>query len=489
MKKLALFLATVTLLTSLSACGRRQDILNQIESEKTAESAAEESNVITMGGGRETVAPEPDTQKPDVPVDTSNPDDPPESYKPPEITIPDPNDKYPNNMGYQYTGGINKGGDGYYTGVTMDELSARYDGSYGLSLTSHWNTPLAVFFRVTANYQWHYACYNKLTGHFTPMCPDPLCRHTDCIWGQIEFYFLYVNDTHIYFSAGDVTSTPILYRCDLNRNHVESLGIALMATEKVRYAEGDKVYIQKLKFKSEEAADWTFTVLDCKTKKLTTIYDKESVVIYAITGGDTVWFEHDQDPTTLYKTDLSFSHIEKVLEDQPYSFISANKNYLLIGDKDLNEDYLYHVESGRKIDVPEGMTGGYPALDNQYIYYTKVTSDEEIAVSPLKDYLAWQVSQGTWTYHPAKMMGDGRVWRMNLETGQEEICAEISYNGIPIWISEIVADGDVLFIAYRTYQDFRNYYNQDYGDGVYGFAPVKYMYVDMNNGTITLLDP
>ncbi len=489
MKKLALFLATVTLLTSLAGCGRRQDILNQIESEKTAESAAEESSVVTMGGGRETIAPEPGTQMPDVPVDTANPDNPPESYKPPEITIPEPNSKYPTNAGFEYTGGINKGGNGYYKDVTADELTERFDGSYGIGYTEHWNTPLSIIYQVFENYQMHYSCYNKLTGHFTPMCPDPLCRHTDCIWGQLELNFLYVNDTHIYFSAGSRSGAPTLYRCDLNRNHVESLGLALWVTEKVCYAEDDKVYIQKLAYKSEEAADWTFAVLDCKTKKLTTIYDKESIVICAITGGDTVWYRRDQNSTTLYKADLNFSHIEKLIENEPYTFMNANENYLLIGDADRHEDYLYHIETGRKINVPEGLVdGNSTALDNHYLYYTKLTTKEEIAVSPLKDYFAWKESQNGWTYCAADWAGDGRIWRMNLETGEEEICAELSYNGIPIWIRDIVVDGDAFFITYITYEGFRNYYNQDCD--IYDFDNSKsYMYVDMNNGTITLLDP
>ncbi len=476
MKKLALFLASIFLLTSFASCGRRQEILNQIESEKAAESAAEESNVVTMGGGRETVAPEPDTQKPDVPVDTMRPDTPPET---------DPHSKYPTNAGYEYTGGINKGGDGYYAGVTSDELVERFDGSYGVSLTKHWNTPLGVYFQIQSNF----SCYNKLTGNMTPLCPDPLCRHTDCIWGQNELNFLYVNETHIYFSAGNMTGAPTLYRCDSNRNHVESLGIALMATEKIHYAEGDKVYIQKLKYKSEEAADWAFTVLDCNTKELTTIYDKESVIVYAVTGGDTVWYRYDQDQTSLYKTDLHFSHSETILEGQPHSFLIANENYLLIGDQDLVADYLYQIDTGRKIDVPDGIVKSiYPAIDNKYLYYTKITTPEEIAVSPLKDYFAWEQTNDGFVYRPAEVAGDGRIWRMNLETGEEEMCAEISYNGIPVRINQIVADGDAFFISYITYEGFRNYYNQDFD--LYNFmSSRKYMYVDTNNGTITLLNP
>ncbi len=483
MKKLALFLATVTLLTSLAGCGRRQDILNQIESEKSAESAAEESSVVTMGGGRETVAPEPGTQTPDTPVDTSNP------VNPPEITIPDPNAKYPNNTGYQYTGGINKGGDGYYSGVTLDELMERYDGSYCLNRTNHWNTPFSIIYEVTVNYRVHFACYNKLTGNFSSLCPDPLCRHTDCLWGMVHLDLEYVNDTHMYFSANDGPGDDMLYRCDLNRNHVESLGIAFM--DQICYAEGDMVYIERAQYKADEAADYAFTVLDCKTKKLTTIYNEESVIIYAVTGGDTVWFRYEPHQGKLYKTDLNFSHIEEVTDIQNYKFLGANNRYLLLGadgSEDVSPDYLYDTETGRKIAVPEGMVDERPALDNQYMYYSKITSEEEIAVSPLKEYFRWELPQNGWTYRAADWAGDGRIWRMNLETGEEEMCAEISYNGIPIWIRDIIADGDAFFIAYITYEGFLNYYNQDCG--LYDFDTAKqYMYVDTNNGTITLLDP
>ncbi len=498
MKKIVLCIAIFTLIMTFVACGRRQEIINQIESEKAAESAAEESNVITMGGGRETVAPEPDTQTPDNPVDTAisdnpadtvKPDDPQETYKPPVPTVPDPNSKYPTNAGYELTAGINKDGDGAYAGVNADDLLGRYDGCYVGKTAHHWNTPMGIFFVVNLKYSY----YNKLTRNFTPMCPDPLCRHSDCIWGMADLEFVYANDTHLYFLAGDFISDKKLYRCDLNRNHVEALGITIKGNDKFCYAEGDLVYLQKTAYKAGQTGDLTFCVLDCNTKELTTVYDMESIKIIAVTGGDTVWYQYFPDETAIYKTDLNFSRSEKVLEGNVMTVMMSNKDYLLIGESDEGmfiDSFLYQISNGKQIKVPDGKsihTGA--SLDSRYLYYTKTTSDAEIATSPFKEYYSWQIPQDGWSYHPGDFVGDGRVWRMDLETGEEELCAEISYNGIPIYISEIVADGDALYIEYLTYKDFRNYFNQNHGDDMYDWANDRYMYVDMTNGTLNLLNP
>ncbi len=186
MKKIALFLAVITLLTSLVACGRRQDILNQIESDKVAESLAEESNIIEMDTRpRETIAIIPDTD----PLETNAPDEttePPETGGTPDTDVgfipstpPDPNDPYPNNEGYRLTGGIKESNRGYYEGVSADELKKRYASTgfiYDGSSTPMINTPTGIVFSAYGTNTF----YHKLTGNMSKSCPDPLCRHTDC---------------------------------------------------------------------------------------------------------------------------------------------------------------------------------------------------------------------------------------------------------------------------------------------------------------------
>ncbi len=491
MKKIAFCLAVLTLLSALASCGRRQDILNQIESEKAAESAAVESNVVTMGGGRETIAPSPDTQSPDNPVETSNPDNPPESYKPPVPTVPDPNDKYPNNAGYQFTDGINKGGDGYYKGMTAESLQKRYDsGKIVWNSSEHYNTPLGIFFIVPGEQSTY---YNKLTGNVTHVCPDPLCKHDECVWGKL-MTLQYVTDTHLYFTAGDFYSGTYLYRSDLNRNHVEPLEIPLDTGEQVCYVDGDKVYVERLVYKAEEAGDYTYGVLDCKSKEYTTLYDDESVHILAVTGGSTVWFWLKNDDTVIWKSDLNLEHMEKAFEGSAMSILQSTKDYLLLGEENgtFVGSCLYHIPSGKTTDI-RGLvsTSTLATVDGQYIYYTKDITEEEIAISPLKNYYRYELVYGdNKVYRGGLFGGDGRVYRMNLETGEEEMCAELSYNGVPLRITNVVADGDAIYVAYLTYNDWNNYYNQSYNpEKPYRQEPPKYMYVDMTNGTVNLLNP
>ncbi len=490
MKKITFCLAILLLLSAPASCGRRQDILNQIESEKAAESAAVESSIVTMGGGRETIAPEPGTEHP-------NPDNPSESYAPPVITIPDPNSKYPNNAGYQLTAGINKGDIGYYNGMTIDILQQRFEGCRIGPTAVHFNTPMGIVFTPLDE---EVTYFNKLTGNVTHICPDPLCRHNeDCVWASMQ-KFMYVSDTHMYFTAGDASRSS-LYRCDLNRNHIEPLDMMIYnSDEKIFFADGDLVYMQRIVYKQNDAGECCFGVLDCTTKEFTTIYDAKDIWVLAVTGGDTVWFQIYPDDMTIYKANLDFSSQESVMTGSSMSILMHNKDYLLIGESDgglYTESFLYHIKTGEKTAIKENVaTSAYATLDDHYLYYTKDITDEEIAISPLKDYYCYEVPRGNKTpYRAGVYAGDGRVYRFDIKTGVEEVCAKISYNGIPIRITDLVVDGDAVYVAYLTYQDWNNYYNQEYGkqpDGSINYhqkAPFRYMYIDMTNGTVNLLNP
>ncbi len=482
MKKYTLGPALLLLLMLLTACGRREAIQNRIESEKAAESEAAENAVITMGGGRETLAPEPGAQVP-------APGSPGETGKPAVGTVPDPPSKYPNHAGYQLTAGINKGGNGYYKGVTVEELESRYD-CYIDPFVQHINTPTGIIFMEGEQTTY----YNKLTGNVTHICPDPLCRHKDCVWANMQ-KFEFVGDTHIYFTANDV-----LFRSDMNRNHVEELGINMTQAEnKILHVDGDRLYMQYLVYKPNNTSWFAFSIFDCQTKEFTSIYDEDQVYYLAITGGDTVWFiKNYPDDSVIYKADLSFTHSEKALETDAagMNILMANDEYLLIGEgQGYPASYLYHIATGRKTDLPKGLhTSSFPTLNSQYLYYVKDMTEEEKAISPLKDYYDYVAPDGM--FRAGLFTGDGRIYRLNLETGEEELCAEISYNGVPIRIIELVADGEAIHMAYLTYQDFHNFYNQEYReerwDGsvyYYSHEPNRYLYMDMTNGTLNLIDP
>ncbi len=518
MKKLASFLTIVTLLTSLVACGRRQDILNQIESEKAAESLSDapesetQSNVIGITPRpQETVAQESGT--PSLPAESGTPgesDNPAESGTPaesgdpsrPPETIPpappvDPS-SLPNDEGYLLTAGIVTGDTGRYEGVTADELKAQFVPlGVSSSASAMVNTPTHALLKLMDfnSIDTTIAAYNKLTGNVTNICPDPLCRHgSSCLWKSLRS-ILYISRDHIYFTSGDIARAQ-LFRCALERNHVEKLDLPLFMGDKIWYAEGDKVYLSMYVYQEDSAGRQCFGEYDCKTGAFTPLSpDGQSISVLAVTG-TTVWYTVDREET-IRKTDIRFSKSEVVESLRNFVHIrSYTDEYLLLEKVFKTPDSLYHIPTGRLTDV-RGKVDLYaaePVFAGKYIYYLRPVSDAEIVASPLKDYYTYTFEDPrTGQIYSSMGKNGGRIFRMDLETGDEELIMELSYNGVPVHVQSFMVDGDAVYVAYLTHEDYHNYYNQDYvannGMGITGYEPYRYLYVDMRNGTVNLLDP
>ncbi len=490
MKKFVFCLTLLTLLASLFACGRRQDILNQIESEKAAESIAKESSVIDLEIRPRETLPTTSETIPPIPGETETLTSPIPGET--DVSTPPTVGTYPNDEGYRLTGGMKQGDTGYYEGITIDDLKERYDPNGMQASHFQYNTPTGIIYTHPDG-----SCtyYNKLTGNVTALCPDPLCRHEDdCVWRKLRD-IVYISEDHIYFTSGSLTA-PMLFRSDLERNHVENLGLNLWG-QRVVYAQGDRLYIEKQEYQENEAGSQSYGIFDCQTKEFTKLSGDMDIYILAVTG-NTVWY---QDGATsidkIYKADIDLGNAERVLEDFGALYISqSNQNYLIVTKADTSEKLLYEIATKKVTPLPEIKKGTAtsPAFDDKYIYYTKPISAEESVNSPLHEY--YQYTKPDYQF-PDLIYGGygrdaGRLYRMNLQTLEEELVMEVSYNGVPLAILDYVVDGDAIFIQYLTYEDHNNYYNPDYGKEE-GFirkqAPARYLYVDIANGTVNLLDP
>ncbi len=512
-----IILAALTLLVALAGCGRRQEILNQIESEKVAESIAEESGIIQMDTRpRETVAVVPDTVPPETNAldETSDPDEttaPAETREPSETggvpdtdfgftpsTPPDPNDPYPNNEGYRLTGGIKESDRGYYEGVSADELKKRYASTgfiYDGSGTPMINTPTGVVFSAYGTNTF----YHKLTGNMSKSCPDPLCRHSDCTWGKLA-EILYISEDHIYFLARNRQEYD-LFRSDLERNHVELLKENYpLYNRPIKYVRDDVLYIQEMQYREGQAATNRFVAWNLKTDETTVLSGGISDLEILGISGDTVFYRAGALETApVYKTDLSFSHSEEILQDvdavQVYQY---NETYLVVlglGDSGFSyaPAFVYNVKNGKQIDIRGASDPNTLYLDGHYVYYLKNITEEEIQVSVLKDYYQYVVQNPMQNFpYRCRNMDAGRIFRMDLETGREELVMELSYNGVPVRIANFIVDGKAVYVSYWTYKDYNNYYNQDYRDEN-GFITqtedARYLLFDMSNGTVKLFDP
>ncbi len=472
MKKIAFCLAVLMLLTSLfglAGC-RRAEYEKLWESMKEAESETEETKSPVIG-----ITPPETGGASSSDTGTSAPIDP---------------STLPNNEGYRLTGGIMSGDKGYYDGVSVDVLKERFQESEMQSANKTLiNTPVGVLFNFGG--KGGSAAYHKLTGNISTLCPDPLCRHTDCAWSQMR-ELVHISDDHIYFTIG--TDSPRLFRSDLERNHVEDLEFTLTRGIRILHVTENLIYLQQFIYKEDAAGNLGYGVFDCSTKEFTLLSGNQRIWVCAVVG-NTIYYQVGIEET-IWKADLNFQNPQIAEELAGFTGITAySENYLLLS-KNGDFDSLYNVQTKQLTNIRGRIVqyGWGPVFHEQYVYYTKQITAEEIAYSPLKDYFQYRIPdpRDPSASFPMRGMDAGRIYRMNLETGEEKIVMELSYNGVPVTVEEFMVDGDAIYVGYLTYEDHNNYYNADYKIGtmqVWSNKPVRYLYVDMQNGTITLLDP
>ncbi len=493
-KKIAVFWAIATLLASLVACSRRGRFEEQYESESLA--AAESESRALADGMRppETniigITPRPQDTGTANPTDTgrlNQPEDPSGPSAPIEPST------LPNDEGYQLIAGLHLGDRGYYEGVTVDVLLERFKANGMLDQSSlMYHLPMGMIFDLKDTPMPAY--HSKLTGNISPLCPDPLCEHEDCVWVQMR-EILYTSDEHMYFRSGDMVKAQV-YRSDLDRNHVEALDLVLEMGSRICYVEDEKIYLQQIIYQENSASVNCYGVFDINEKTFTNLSGDANIEVLAVTE-KTLWYQTDY-KTDIYKTDVWFSKPGDVWEPLAGfdGIEDAQGSYLLLRNNG-ELDSLYHVQTGELTSV-RGRIGTYshgPIFSGRYVYYCKRVTENEIESSPWKAYFTYELprpGRPDLTI-PSKGKDAGRIYRLDLETGKEETVMELLYNGVPVAVREFAVDGNALFVSYLTYEDHNNFYNQDYmadnPDAIVNTEPDRYLIVDMQNGTVNLLDP
>ncbi len=267
----------------------------------------------------------------------------------------------------------------------------------------------------------------------------------------------------------------------------------------IKYVRDDVLYIQEMQYKEGQAATNRFVAWNLKTDETTVLSEGISDLEILGISGDTVFYRAGALETApVYKTDLSFGHSEEILKDvdavQVYQY---NETYLVVLGISATGSYapsfVYNVESGDRIDIRGARSATEIYLDGHYVYYLKNITEEEIQVSVLKDYYQYVVENPKQNFpYRCRNMDAGRIWRMDLETGEEELVMELSYNGVPVRIANFIVDGKAIYVSYWTYEDYNNYYNQDYCDEngyITQTEDARYLLFDMLNGTVKLLNP
>ncbi len=483
MKKLrfpALLLAAILAFTCLASCNRRKEFEELYESEQ--ESKEEQNKGL---------------EAEDFKQDVSS----------------------PNDAGYGLTY-IQKSGDkGYYEGKTKEELAAMFTPSNSLyaGFNSYRVTPNGLILQINGA---DHLYYNKQTGNLNTFCPDPLCDDNECVLHRI-MSIPYIDDTHIYFTVhqwDERGSREVLYRCDLERNNVELIYDG--GDHDIYYIyliEGDTIYTERMIYREGRDAVSAFASIDMKTGECTILSNKkDSLTIFGIVDGH-VYFSKNSEYGHIYRADLQFKNVEEVFteyESTEKAIGMKGEDYLVLsllknpGDTFYTPILLYNAKTGKETLIEEGSV--LDTMVNEvhlgnYLYYTRNLSDEEIDASPLKDYYRYEkkviqeheiMGGGGQTYEIEQIFRgdkwDGRIYRLNLETMEEEVLFRMTYNGIPVEIypGGYVPDGNIIFFQFGTYLDTNNYFNQDFNlDGQrFDFANMYYAVADLSNGTVNFID-
>ena len=155
---------------------------------------------------------------------------------------------------------------------------------------------------------------------------------------------------------------------------------------------------------------------------------------------------------------------------------------------------MYSLDTGKSIPLGEQVRN--VVISGEYIYYTKQLTDEEIENDPNKEYFLWEDPDDPRTI--TSQTTNARIFRRQIGSDEEELVFQMFYQGVPVYISNYYADGEGLWMEIKNHEQYRNYFNQDFG----GRSPQgrvenekeqpklkSYLImVDLHNGTIRFIE-
>ena len=404
---------------------------------------------------------------------------------------------------------LKQGEGGFFEGKSEEELYELYRGNsdedFGANVLPTGRTLLA-----SDSSSWF---FNKLTGNISAWCPDPMCKGGEnCIfsgfWNDYGELCTYVGEHHLYFISTYKDFTARLYRCDYQRNNLEMLYVLPTYTDDGQvYSEYIEIVFEKdnlLYFiennyvGSNKNSIQSVKTLNMDNGEISVVSGNINVGQFFVEN-DEVYYTHNEaeEYYTWYKTDLNFSKKEELFEG-PMRIYSHTKDYCIIlewkGYGVFSEYYLYSFDTGERI--PLGEQTRNVVLSGDYIYYTKQLTDEEIESDPNKEYFLWKDPENDGRI--TKQTTNARIFRRQIGSDEEELVFQMFYQGVPVYISNYYADGECLWMEIKNHEQYRNYFNQDFG----GRSPQgrvenekeqpklkSYLImVDLHNGTIRFIE-
>ncbi len=443
-------LASLILASVLASCNRR----DQFRPPETDAPTGEQT----------TVAGQPDVSNPgeSTPTDT-NPSG--EDVTAPNTTTPDIPIVTP-----PVSGGDNGKITGNpYEGWTAEQLYASFMEDQERSIyndqnETFGNTPYYVILDV----RYGGLMFSKLTGQVVQICKDPLCEHTDCIFGNIfDIMTCQVADDRCYLTIRDFKEdvhTCSLYSFDLLMNDAKLVyeWRGMDIPDEI-YVYRDKVYYDsEIKFDDGQYAIVSM-VYDMK-EKTTSPLREESVRCSAIWHeGAYEWYAAGKDGS-LWRYNLDTGEEEKIISETLLNREEGELRFIFMGSSDqtvyvmkskpyeLSSSMQYNMETGQLQEI-EGIT--------TFIYDGNFYQGVNHRVDAYKDdphYEYYQNPQNL-TSVGGTMWG-GKWYRYDMQTGEREVILDLRTDDIPDNLMNFLfLDGKYVMVQYQTYKDFPNVYS------------------------------
>ncbi len=340
----------------------------------------------------------------------------------------------------------------YYKSIGEDGLKRLADtgsvtslfGRYGGILLCA-NTPDRMLFTYTAAKYIHYVMeYDKLTGNFSYACHDVLCNHDYCLF-SLDNKILSSGD-HLFFTS-HVDSGSEYYVADLDGSNPKKLPITNGAQ---LHSDTEKGLYWKKTTHVDGKALYSLWLYDYSSHKSEQVVEPTANAIYHVIG-DTVYLQ-DWKALKLYRFSEDFSQKTEVADDVTYLRNFGGSLY----DYNGSTRVLRKLEGDKMVTVA---TLPSPVLDHWvsdgYIYYCCV---DQAQIESYKD------DDALYEYVSEYNKTCGNVYRIKEFGDTPELVYNGSHGGKPDRIDFVFADGEVLYIQYRSYRNFPNNFNEERGE-------------------------
>ncbi len=318
--------------------------------------------------------------------------------------------------------------------IIDDSAIIGFRGIYGMLLQA--NTPTRMLINcATGKFQWTVFEYNKLTGDFKNACHDEGCDHDNCLF--LPQNRIFASKSHIFYISD--TNDKYLYMSDINGNDQSETKIPKTA---ILHSETENgIYWEKETSggSTMHYSLWLYDFSTQKSKKLTG--DFKNAVFFVI--NDTAYMQ-DTVNHTLYRFSEDFS--DKTLIAGDITYISKFNGSLY--DYNYDTNILTKLENDTMVAVAEIPDMHDWWISDGYIYY--LCSDTTYIDAEKDDKIHEYLSEYNRTC--------GNIYRVKEKSKTHELVYHGSHNGIPDRIDNIYADGEVLYIQYRSYENFPNNY-------------------------------